>query len=77
MKVVSLDKKPNQSALALLEDVSTQIKEGEIVSVSVSFVAKNNVIGCGWSDGPDDIMLWAATERAAKKIYHERVEIDN
>lgn len=71
MKVVDLNKKPNQSAVEVLEDTLEKVKSGEVVDVRVAWVDKKGSIGGDGSAGDNTILMWASIEHSARSFYYD------
>ena len=68
-KIVSIKATANQSAVEVLEDALEMAKSGHITAVAVSCITKDNSISGEYSNGPNQLMLWASLEHAAKSFY--------
>ena len=72
--VTSLKKPVNQEAISVLEDVLSSVRDGEIISVCVSYVQSDGSIAGDWSAGDDLVKQWAAAQHVERSFYNQNID---
>ena len=66
----------NAQAIKILESALEKVKQGELTSVAVSWVTKDEAIGGDISKGKNQILMWASLEHTARSFYNNNIEIN-
>ncbi len=73
MKSTPINIHSNAHAIKILESALEKVKCGEITSVAVSWVTKDEAIGGDVSKGQNQILMWASLEHTARSFYNDNV----
>lgn len=70
IKVVREITKPNSDAINVLKDALKKAESGEILSVGVAWINKDQGIGGDISGGSNDLLMWSSLEHNARQFYN-------
>jgi len=77
VEIVKISKRPNESAIEMLQECIDAVKSGEIITVGISWVTKDSSISGDVSAGEHNLLMWAALEHSARSFYEDIIISEN